>query len=344
MTHPEGEVGGQDAPEPTVEDRLNAAFGDPIEIEQEEEEAGEPEAEAPEEEAEAEEEGEPEAEAEDSEDEELEVEDEEPEPIEPPNSLTAEEKEAFKKLSREAQEFTLRRITDAEKGIQTKAQEAAQAKRQAQQEAMQQVAEIRHQQAEELQRYAQLLLVPKPTAALHRQNPQAYFEQLEAHEQSLAQVQRVQQDAQKAQAERDQYIQALEQQDAQAFRETLQTEYPEFLDDQNGPKVRQELTATAKELGYPDDLINNANATDILALRKVAELKAKADKYDRAMAKKMEGVRAAKNKKLPKVSKPGSPKAPGTAARKQFEADRAAARRGDVDAQVRLVGNLLEPK
>jgi hypothetical protein len=52
-------------------------------------------------------------------------------------------------------------------------------------------------------------------------------------------------------------------------------------------------------------LIAEARATDIIAMRKVAELKAKADKYDALQAKKMEKVRAAKG--LPRVATPGVP-------------------------------------
>src|SRR4249919_3753994 len=57
--------------------------------------------------------------------------------IDPPNSLTAEEKEAYKSLPREAQEFTARRIGELEKGFQTKAQETAQAREAARTEALQ---------------------------------------------------------------------------------------------------------------------------------------------------------------------------------------------------------------
>ena len=120
--------------------------------------------------------------------------DEQP-PIDPPNSLTAEEKEAFKAWPRDAQEAFTRRVTDLERGFQTKAQEAARAKAEARNEAMQQVAQIRHQQAEELEHYAQQLLVPRPAASLMRQNPDAYYRQLEAHEASVAQAQQAQQQA-----------------------------------------------------------------------------------------------------------------------------------------------------
>jgi hypothetical protein len=57
-------------------------------------------------------------------------------------------------------------------------------------------------------------------------------------------------------------------------------EFPEYADPTTGPKLQQELSAVARELGYPPELIGQARATDIIAMRKVAELKAKADKYD----------------------------------------------------------------
>src|SRR5690349_7135571 len=120
MTHPATpEVGGDgnpaDAnPATPFEDIAADMLGE--EEEQPAEEQPEPEAEQPEDEA-----------AEEAEDE-LEIEEDDLPPIEAPNSLTAEEKEAFKNLPREAQEFTARRIGELEKGFQSKAQEAAQLK------------------------------------------------------------------------------------------------------------------------------------------------------------------------------------------------------------------------
>jgi thioesterase domain-containing protein len=124
--------------------------------------------------------------------------------IDPPNSLTAEEKETFKSLPREAQEFTARRIGELEKGFQTKAQEAAQAKHAAQLEALKIVEQIKAQAAEQLQAYAQQFEVKPPSAALFTQNPEAYAQQLEAYQYYTAQRESAQRDADKARAEQAQ--------------------------------------------------------------------------------------------------------------------------------------------
>src|SRR4249919_2977364 len=107
--------------------------------------------------------------------------------IDPPNSLTAEEKEAFKSLPREAQEFTARRIGELEKGFQSKAQEAAQAREAARTEALQFAAQLKDETVQRLRHYEQMLEVRPPDAALFRANPEAYAQQLETYQYANAQ-------------------------------------------------------------------------------------------------------------------------------------------------------------
>jgi hypothetical protein len=238
-------------------------------------------------------------------------------PIDPPNSLTAEEKEAFKNLPREAQEFTARRIGELEKGFQTKAQEAAQAREAARTEALQHAAQIEAQAAEQLERYAQQFTVNPPDPVLLTSDPHTYALQLQAYQHYQAQGNQAQLDAENARARQAQYIEALEQQERQQWHQKLTSDFPEFLDPASGKQG--ELTALAKELGYPDDLIIRATADDILALRKISELKAKADKFDSAMKRQMERVRAGKGS-LPPVSKPGVRQGPDASKRAKADA------------------------
>ena len=81
------------------------------------------------------------------------------------------------------------------------------------------------------------------------------------------------------------------------------------------------------------------NARDILALRKVNEWKADADKYRKLMSERMSGVRAAKN--APKISRPGQPQAAGVTKGKQVARDRAAMRGGDRDAARRVLSEFF---
>ena len=292
-TQPETAVGSE-TPVDSTADALNAFEEIAAEAigEDQEEEQPEPEDEG----------DEPEAEDEP----EIDEEDDEPElpAIDPPNSLTAEEKEAFKNLPREAQEFTARRIGELEKGFQTKAQEAAQARDAARKEALEIAAKIKAQAVEQLNHYAQQLEVRPPDAALFRSNPEAYAHQLEVFEYAKVQREQAQREAAQHQAEREQYLAELQQHESERFRQRLQSELPEAYDPVNGQSFIDELAATAKALDYDDDAINRSSIEELKALKVAASWKAKADKYDAAMSKKMESVRAGKGK-LPPVTKPG---------------------------------------
>lgn len=253
-----------------------------------------------------EEEENPEAEGDEPEaaEDEIEIEAEELPPIEAPVSLSTEDKEAFKTWPRDAQELFTKRVGEMEKGFHTKAQEAAQARSAARNEALQYAAQIEAQAAERLERYAQQLTVSPPDASLYASDPYAYAQQLQAYQHYTAQSQQAQREADHARNQQAQYEQALAAEEQQLFVQQLSEQFPEWLDPTSGPQLQRELTAIAAELGYPAELIQQARPHDILAMRKVADLKAKADKYDKAMAKQMERVRGHKGK-LPPVSTPG---------------------------------------
>lgn len=233
---------------------------------------------------------------------------EEPElpPIDPPNSLTAEEKEAFKSLPREAQEFTARRIGELEKGFQSKAQEAAQQKQALQLEALQILEQQKAEAIELLQQYAKQFEVQPPSADLFRANPEAYAQQLEVYQHYTAQREKAQRDAEAARADQAKIQAAREAHEAEVFHQRLQAELPELLDPENGQKLAKELNATAELLGFDPNHISDISA--IKALKVTSEWKTKADKYDALQKRKMERVRAGKS--LPPVSKPGVSKGP----------------------------------
>jgi hypothetical protein len=310
MTQEATPVGGDGNPaDANPADAFNAIADEMLgdeEIQEEEpaEEPLEPEGDEPEDEAPEEADDEPE---------------DEPElpAIEPPNSLTAEEKEAFKGLPREAQEFTARRIGELEKGFQSKAQEAAQAKQAAQLEAYQIAEQIKAQAAEQLQRYADMFEVKPPSAELFRLDPQAYASQLEAYQFNTAQREQAQRDADKARAEQAQLSEARSAHEAEQFRQRLALELPEIFDPSTGQQLAQELNATAELLGFDPNHISDVTA--IKALKLTSEWKSKAEKYDGLMAKKMERVRAGKNP--PPITTPGTARTPQ--ANRKAQADQA---------------------
>lgn len=323
MTQEATPVGGEPiAPEPTLEDRLSAALND--EEHQEEPEEGE--------------EGvEPEAAEEADDESEIEVEDDELPPIEAPVSWDAEAKAVFAGLPREAQEIVHKREAERERFVQQKSQEAARARTEVEQVAIQQLAEIDRTYAAQYSQTAQILeqLTADPDYSLLATNPTEFARQAEVAKYYRAQLQQVQRLAEQhtVQAnERDQYAAQAE---AQREHQVIVEHFPEYLDPTTGPKLRQELSTVARELGYPNELIEQARAPDILAMKTAAEWKAKADKYDGLMAKKMEKVRAAKA--LPKVATPGTKQAPGAAQQNRYAADREAMKRGDPDATLRVL-------
>lgn len=329
MTQPTEAVGGDHndtvvAAEPTLEDRF-AAFGD-----EQDEEQGDPLPQGGEDETALE----AEAEAELAE---SEIEADDLPPITPPVSWTAEEKAEFAELPRALQETLTRRESEREKFVQTKAQEVKQATQKIEQTAAERIAQVQNASLETMK--ALLPEIPaRPSASLMAQNPAQYAYQLESYENAIAQHQYVQQVAQQVQAHQSAAEQAAAEAEAKENEALLREKFPEYFGEQ-GPELEKSLRSTALALGYTEDQLNYVNAQDVLAMREVSVLKAKADKYDTLMAKQMERVRDAK--KLPKVSRPGVAVGKGAVANERYQADRQAMQQGDKDAASRVFAKFL---
>lgn len=330
MTQPTEAVGDATndtvvAAEPTIEDRFAAAMTDEPVEEQDEPEAQE----EPEQPLEEQAEDEPELEAKE--------EDTDP-PIQPPVSLTAEEKEAFKNWPRDAQEAITRRVGELEKGFQAKAQEAAKTRLTVEQEA----ASWRTSKLEADAKLLQEMLPqipPKPAARMQIEDPYGYAEQMDQYDWAVAQHNAIVQRYDQIQSELSSTQETMKQQEAQLSVKLLQENFPEYLDPEKGPELRKALGSTALALGYSDDQLAKVDGQDILAMKVAHEWKSKADKYDALMAKQMEKVREAKN--LPRVTRPGAAQPRGAVANQRYQADRDAMRRGDKDAAARVFKNFL---
>lgn len=331
MTQPEEAVGGADdaviAPQPTLEDRLSAALDDDDDNEPQappDPKIDAPEAElAPEDMAE-----EPEAEAAD---------DQDLPPVRPPVSWTAEEQDAFRQLPRALQETLTRRESERERFVQAKALEARQARTQVESEAIAAVKQLQDTFATQVQALMPAI-TPKPSHQLQAEDPWAYAKQMDAWERSVAQHQWAQQQLQAIQHHRAASEQAERQRAFQREQDALRQTLPEWFDAIEGPKLHARMKSIAHDLGYTAEQLHDATATEVLALKKVSELKAKADKYDTLMAKKQEQVRSARG--LPRVSKPGVAQDKGQIAVQRHAADRQAMREGSRDAAIRVFGNL----
>jgi len=230
-------------------------------------------------------------------------------PIAPPTSWNAEDKADWDALPRKQQEIIARREAERDKHLLSKAREAAQAEQRVKQAAHAELAKIYQNSAAELERYASMFLPQAPDPRLlYTGNPQdalTYQQQDVAYKQASAQQQQLQQEAQQraAEAQRIQEQQALTERQADAAR--LQEALPDWFDADKGPKLQAELQSIGSTLGYPVELMAEATASDILALKTAAEWKAKADKFDKWMSRKMSAVARAK-KLPPKIARPGT--------------------------------------
>lgn len=243
---------------------------------------------------EAESEGdEPELEADELEEDEGDEADEPATAIDPPVSLNAAEKAAFAAASKETQQAwaasEIRRNTQVQEAT-TKASEAQRA---AEQRAAIADAEARKVYSVQLREFAKALEPQAPDPRLASHDPGAY---IAADAQYRA-----------AKAQHDQFVQQVEAIQLQAdtdaekaFVEARDRELMQIPEIAN-PETRQgyldSAFAVAELLGYDKaDLASGMSARDVKALAAVAELKAKADKYDAAMSRKMQRVRSGKGR------------------------------------------------
>jgi len=341
-SHPEGELGSVAGPEgqadsPSLDDRF-AAFAAELDDDKRKQ-PDQPEGEEAEDlplEAEGDE-----AELPEGEDTGDEPEAEQAPAIKPPASWTAEEKAAFAELPRHLQETVSRREAERDKALYAKTQEAARVRGEVEQQAIAELQTYAQRQVQNLQALSGILpqIPERPPASLQLTDPIAWAEQSDYHDWAVAQHQAVQQQMIEAQA----IAERSQQEHAQRLYAhnvaILQAEFPEYLDPVQGVQHRTALGNLATELGFSQDDLAEPTARDITALRKVADWKAKADKFDKLMTSRMEGVRAAKN--APKVSRPGSSAGRQTMGAQRLKADREAMRRGDVDAADRVFGRFV---
>ena len=229
--------------------------------------------------------------------------DEPEEAIKPPVSLNKEQKAAFEQLPPDLQKVWAETEAQRNREVQLKTTEAAEAKRSAVSQAQAELASIQQQYAAELEIYAQAFQPIEPDYSLLATDPQAYAEQVAYSKQQSAQHQYMMQQVNALREQSQQFTQHQQMQTAQAELAKLSASLPEWNDPAKRAELIPVLTEIGHELGYSDELMAQAGADDIVALKKAAEWKSKAEKFDAWQARKMQNVRAAKA--LPKVAKPG---------------------------------------
>lgn len=215
--------------------------------------------------------------------------------IEAPVSLNAEEKKAFAAASPEAQRAWSAAETRRNAQVQEATTKASEAQRMAEARAAQADAEAKSRYATQLEEFAKAYEPQRPDPALASYDPAAYiaqqaqFEALKAqHDDFMQQVRGLQEEA-GTEAEQAFF--------AQRDRELMSI--PEVANPETRQGYLDRVMEAAEVLGYDrDTLARNANAFDITAIAQAAEWKAKADRFDKAMAKQMQKVRAQKGKTL----------------------------------------------
>lgn len=236
--------------------------------------------------------------------------DDQPEPIAAPTSWAKDAKDVFANLPREAQEIISKREADREKFIQGKSREAAMTRQTVETEARGALQTIMRNHEQALTQFLpQLPERPNP-ALLGTGDPahrDLYYQQQAQYDYAAAQhaeiVQQIQQARQHAEAISQQQYNADIAAEHQMLEDNLGTEWS---DPSERAKLLETLQPIAAELGYSQEVMAQARAADILALRRIADFKAKADKYDQLMKRKMEPVRAAKHQLPPAARSSGA--------------------------------------
>lgn len=279
MAHQQ-DAGAVDAPVTHTDDSAAAAFKETLGLNEEPIEEQEPVSEIEEDELPVE--GDPEADVEDEEGEQEEVEPEEA--IDVPVSLTADEKEVFAQLPPEAQQAWAdsesRRNADVTK-VTTK---AANAQREAEA-----IAANAHTQAQvaltdQMDAFVAAFEPEMPDLAIAQHDPQSYVVQKAQYDQQLVHFQQLKEQvsAQRQQIARQEQAQFIQQRD-QALLQIPEIANPETRDEYLSTVFAPELLT---DLSYDaGELTQVADAKDVMRLRKIAEWREKAAKYDKATSK-----------------------------------------------------------
>lgn len=259
------------------------------------------------------------------------------EEIEPPNSLTDAEKEAFKALPLEGKKFVTRRIGELERAFHAKAQEVANVRQASEMEALRFAEQLQAQTAQALSYYAEQLKPQMPDARLARTDPASYAYMMQNYHEANAQREQAQQQAQQALQQQQAYQAELQRQEEQTYSLRLQSELPELFDPANGQALINELSATASALGFDPAQITDVTA--LKALKVTSEWKTKAAKYDAAMARRAAPV---SDKRPTPTAKPGTPKGAGRSRASKAAAARAAMNNAKGDARTDAFGEWAE--
>lgn len=269
-----------------------------------------------------------------------EQEDEEGEPdepaIDPPVSLNAEEKAAFAQLPKEAQELIRDVETRRNAQVQEATSKAAEREKAATVAAQSAEAAAQTRYAAQLKAFMEPFRPVMPSPQLAQHDPASYIAAKAQYDADIAQFNEFEQQVASI---RNDAVAMAGQIDTQQRAADLMT-VPKLADPATRDAYVADSLALVEALGLDSRAFEaTAGSEDFRALEKVGEWKAKAEKFDRAMASKMQKVRASKGRNL----RPGAAPHEGSRAvntSKSWERVKAAS--GNKSAQAEAFAEWLE--
>jgi len=231
--------------------------------------------------------------------------DDEPETaIDAPVSLTAEEKAKFAALPKEAQQYVADLEARRAVQVQTATTKAAEAQRTAEASAARADAEAKAKYAQQLKAFGDNLAPTAPDPELAYTNPQAFIAQQAQYQAAKAQHDEFMQQVQSLGGEAETAMSEAEI--AQRDRELMAI--PEVANEATREEFFSKAIGEGKKLGLDMSQIGHASAGELKALREIATLRDKAEKYDAATARNMQRVRDGKKTKTtkPNAAQPSS--------------------------------------
>ena len=230
------------------------------------------------------------------EDEEAGEEGDEPETaIEAPISLNAEEKKAFAAASPEAQQAWAAAETRRNAQVQEATTKASLAQRDAEARAAAADAEAKSLYARQLDQFIGNFEPVMPDPNLAQYDPATYIAQKAQYDAAKAQHDQLVQQVRGIQSEANAEANAAFV--AQRDRELMTI--PEVANPETRSSYLDRAMDMAEQLGYAKhEIAGNITAAEIKSLAQVADWKAKAERFDKAMSSKMQRVRSAKSRSV----------------------------------------------
>jgi len=224
--------------------------------------------------------------------------------IDAPVSLTAEEKAKFAGLPKEAQQYVADLEARRAVQVQTATTKAAEAQRMAETRAAQADAQAQARFAQQLKAIGASIAPQMPDPNLAYSDPATYIAQKAQYDHAKAQHDEFMQQAESLGGEAEAAMSDADIQ--QRDRELM--EVAEVANEATREDFFNKAIGEGKRLGLDMSQIGHATAGELKALREIATLREKAEKYDAATARQMQRVREGKKTRTtkPNAAQPSS--------------------------------------